>query len=976
MGKSTNDLNSIFEHLNLSAIASTAGVLGLFKAFTSFTGAISNFVSNSMNVYSSFETIETGLKTVMQDAVKGKEAFEDLRKFSNETTFGVDELASATTQLMNVGMQFEDVKERLKQIGDIAGGSKEKFADLVSIFAKIESTGKAGSMQIQQLAMRGVPIIQMLKDMGVEGKASAKDIEKAFETLAGEGGQFNGAMENILQTIEGKRGEVTDFFKEFTVSFAEASGMAELYKKSLDIVRDVVIKLADAMKVINENPVYKALFRGALAFAISTIAVGLVSKIIPALVGIASKLKIIAGLGAVISPQVLLIAGIATAIGAVGIALKNHYDKIKEANELALKTEETLIRTSKEYGVNEQSGKGDSLASQTVNNYIKELSKINLEMKKIEKEMSQIEEKGSETYKYYEDELAVLKNQKIQIKEKLSFLAQEEVRIQKLLDLEKERARYNKANKDKFQDAIAEIEEEFSKLQNNKLEQEIQKYESMKTLKYTETGYAPNGASSQVVVTMPNDKLKEIDAILEKLYEQRNKEAKNGTWQGRFEESTGVDVSNLSNGSDAVKKYIKAIDDSNKLQKEISESIYGSFSKEEQLKQEQKKLDKLVEDYTKLVQKGFDATTNVNQSMLENIKAQQKRVKELNDQLQEFDIMLKLNKMKTESANKLKAGDTSGIGGYAGAEFASGAISASGDASNFMQGFATGGPWGGVISAVVGAIFNVAKEFDNFEKVMNPVTEAMKQLKPVIKVIFDLTERFIDGANVFFGIIGDILEFLTPLLEDLFSTLEPLTAILNLIGKLLKIVFSVLKPIIDIIHNLFNFLFGWINNTATEFNDSLRSLSDETKEEADRLKKINEQYKTLTETLKEYEEYYLAKRRELNAKNELSNLTGVNDMILTPHGNFSTHPEDTIMAMKHPEQLMSMGGNNIQVLVKNEAGDVATANATTTTDIFGNPQILISVSKRLAQDVATGSNGWDNALNQRDRRLNGRKITN
>ena len=61
-------------------------------------------------------------------------------------------------------------------------------------------------MQLQQIALRGIPIQQTLKDMGVTGTASAEQLTKAFEKLTDTGGQFHDAMNNIIDTIEGKKG--------------------------------------------------------------------------------------------------------------------------------------------------------------------------------------------------------------------------------------------------------------------------------------------------------------------------------------------------------------------------------------------------------------------------------------------------------------------------------------------------------------------------------------------------------------------------------------------------------------------------------------------------------------------------------------------------------------------------------------------------------------------------------------------------
>jgi hypothetical protein len=98
------------------------------------------------------------------------------------------------------------------------------------------------------------------------------------------------------------------------------------------------------------------------------------------------------------------------------------------------------------------------------------------------------------------------------------------------------------------------------------------------------------------------------------------------------------------------------------------------------------------------------------------------------------------------------------------------------------------------------------------------------------------------------------------------------------------------------------------------YTDSLAKMTDAQEEEAERLKAINEQYKNLFAALKEQEEYYLQQRRHLNAEWSIENYqtTPVHDMILSPHGTFSTDPNDYIIATKNPQ---SLGGGSAPVYV-------------------------------------------------------------
>ena len=232
-------INNAFKLLSPTALAAAAGVGAIVAAVKTLVG----FGGQIINVASQFEQVQTSLKTVLGDSDRAAMMFEDLRKFSFKTTFGVDQLADASSQLLNVGVSTSALQKDLQMLGDLAQGDKAKFQELTSIFAKIQSTGKATSMQLQQIALRGIPITQTLKDMGVTGTASAEQLTQAFDKLTtefdeatGKAGKFHNAMQNINETIEGKKGYISDTWKEILVNIGEITGLTKAWKSVLDTV--------------------------------------------------------------------------------------------------------------------------------------------------------------------------------------------------------------------------------------------------------------------------------------------------------------------------------------------------------------------------------------------------------------------------------------------------------------------------------------------------------------------------------------------------------------------------------------------------------------------------------------------------------------------------------------------------------------------------------------------------------------------
>ena len=146
-------------------------------------------------------------------------------------------------------------------------------------------------------------------------------------------------------------------------------------------------------------------------------------------------------------------------------------------------------------------------------------------------------------------------------------------------------------------------------------------------------------------------------------------------------------------------------------------------------------------------------------------------------------------------------------------------------------------------------------------------------------------------------------------------------------------------------------------------------LFDEKDKEYERLRKLNEQYQALYDAMKEQEEYYLKTKTELLANSYKENtVRKVNDMILTDKGVFSTSPQDTIMAMKHPESLLG-GKTEVNVQVIDNVG----VNGNIRQE--GNNILIELISQKIAGDYADGSNGWDVAVQAQQQSSFGRSFS-
>lgn len=157
----------------------------------------------------------------------------------------------------------------------------------------------------------------------------------------------------------------------------------------------------------------------------------------------------------------------------------------------------------------------------------------------------------------------------------------------------------------------------------------------------------------------------------------------------------------------------------------------------------------------------------------------------------------------------------------------------------------------------------------------------------------------------------------------------------------------------------------------SELYDTLVGTNDERAKEEERLRALNDQYARLYDALKDQEEYYLNQRRGLNAQWDMENwqTRSVNDMILSPHGAFSTDPKDYIIATKNPGELIN-GSSSVKVTVNNYSD--ATVSTEERTGADGIKELVFTVKNIVNRGLANGD--FDDGLNSVSRRQSGTRV--
>ena len=880
-----------------------------------------------------------------------------MRQFSFDTTFGVDELASASSQLLNVGVSTKVLQKDLKMLGDLAQGDKNKFQELTSIFAKVQSTGKVTSMQLQQLALRGVPILQTLKDMGVQGTASAEDLTKAFQKLTGEGGQFHNAMNNIIDTIEGKRGFITDTWKEILVNFGELSGLTEAYKNFLDVLYEVLNKLNNKLREWNENPVIKAIIRGTIKTALVAIVGVIVGSLIPAL-------TTVVGLLGAINPTVWIGAGIGLLTGAIGSFISEN-KRLEDSLSGVTKVMEDAKQVIDDLGlgdIDEKKAKknvknGTASQEEKVVVALSKYTQAQTELLRMQKEINE-----TDMTLWTKEEIEDTKNLIVEQEKRVNVLKSLLGFEKDALYIEQHRNDVTKMSREYFEqmeedfnkwaDSLGQVQsgnEELNKLLAEQADVESQINKLVENYNKEWRGITADG--KQKILSLTDEQKKAFERDLNALKEKNKtlelqiKLEKAGEWQKELQKILGFDdetlgklVDRLKSGGDVTREYVAQIASKyNQIAMTNQASGLNANNNSKTYIEEQAKA--LYSVYSKLLETGnfgwdaekgkLDTTT---QSLVDSIQMLRDKYEALGGNMTDFDKIINnvgddlkeeaenigsiselLSKRLEEAINRLNDKKGNGSYGEVGEAMSQqqgwGLVQGS-DVGKFAESYAKYQDAEiALLDVLITDLFTIIGSLDNLDALLNPIMGLLNSLRPVLQAVVNFVSLLAVPLQLLFNAINDALKKMT-------------------------------------------WLTDW-NNKMDKFYDDLYRREQEKKEKE---KDLTSAYEKLLKAIRDQEEHYIKKQHELNMYAEEERAIDVNDMILTPNGKFSTNPKDTIIATKNPQ---SLGGvtNNIKVI--NNAGaqvDVQERKGN------GINDIIVTISKKIASDVAEGLYGWDGAF--------------
>lgn len=273
---------------------------GLSSKFTSFgtkmtvgvTAPLTALATAGVKYNASMETYLANLTTLLGgNEQEAQKLLDTLKEMANTTPYEATDLIKSTQTMMAFGLEAKDSYNYLQMLGDISLGSAEKLSSLTLAFSQIASSGRATMEDINQMVEQGFNPLTIIAEKTGEsmgevrervsaGGVSFEEIAEAMKTATSEGGLYYEAMDKAGKTTEGKVSSLKDAFN---------SALGSMTESLLPFVTEAVnglTKVANWFANLDEDGKRTVLILAGIALAI-----GPVSAAIGTLIKVGSGIK-------------------------------------------------------------------------------------------------------------------------------------------------------------------------------------------------------------------------------------------------------------------------------------------------------------------------------------------------------------------------------------------------------------------------------------------------------------------------------------------------------------------------------------------------------------------------------------------------------------------------------------------------------------------------------------------------------------
>lgn len=213
--KSIGNVNSSFKNL-LGTVLTGGGVLAIAMG-------LKTIGVNALALGDRLEQANISLTVMLGSYQKAKELLGDLSDLAKKTPFELVGIRDTAKQLIAFGIESDRVVDTIKMLGDVAAGTGAPLQQVAYAYGQVRTANQLYGTELRQFMNAWVPLLAELakmfgvteakmRDMVEEGKIGFSDVEKAFQSMTGEGWRFFNLMEQQSKSLTGINSNLKDSF--------------------------------------------------------------------------------------------------------------------------------------------------------------------------------------------------------------------------------------------------------------------------------------------------------------------------------------------------------------------------------------------------------------------------------------------------------------------------------------------------------------------------------------------------------------------------------------------------------------------------------------------------------------------------------------------------------------------------------------------------------------------------------------------
>lgn len=545
-------------------------------ASTALTGAGVAAIKMAGNL----EQTQLALEVLLKDAEAATKIKDEWVELAAATPFSSSDIDSAGKKLLAFNIEAEKVTDTLRRIGDISAATGSSISEIADIYGKAKVQGRLFAEDINQFQGRGIPVVQALaKTLGVaetevrnlvtEGKVGFPELEKAFEALTDNGGQFAGMMDKLSQSTLGKFSTLMDDAQLALASFGEL--LLPTANDVMDAAGDVLEKITD---LDDGTKRFILTFGGVVAAA---------GPVVLSIKAISGAMAVLAA-----NPIIMGVAGITVGIGLIAGAVNKYKHKFEDTTKEIRENNAETQRLLDAYADGDIAKRLDAETTQKLIDLYPELTG------KITAYNTSVEDAAKAVKKLNDQKIVDAAESQIRKLEKQRN-AVDEMR-QTYLD-------YQKTLQEDFaaDPSMAGMAEYYAE-ETKAMESEIKKQKILLDKMVSDVNATLAGAGKTLgitwnIVDLPPVAVDITPKVDEEETEVVLKEATK-TWQAWWEEITGISQDSFSTGAEAGSLYVKGLEKALSESKNIADALGKNFDMSGFL---QKQMSEIENDINKLL---------------------------------------------------------------------------------------------------------------------------------------------------------------------------------------------------------------------------------------------------------------------------------------------------------------------------------------------------------------------------------------